>query len=58
MNARGTRRPHARRPRPKPIKRSGGGSDGKGGCVVVAIAALSGLLAVVTGGAEVIWWVL
>ena len=39
MNARGTRRPHARTPRPRKVKISGGG--GKKGCVLVLLALAS-----------------
>lgn len=50
MNARGTRRPHARRVRSKPVRISGGGGKKSGLCGLVALALLSApvLLAAVT----------
>jgi hypothetical protein len=48
MAARGTRRPHSRRVRSKPIRRSGGGSPGKGwGCPLSVLAPATVLLLVV-----------
>ena len=37
MNARGTRRPHSRTPRPRKVKISGGGKKG-GSCALVLLA--------------------
>lgn len=42
MNARATRRPHARRVRSKPIRKAGGGGGKSGGCLVL-VAALASL---------------
>lgn len=38
MSARGTRRPHARRPRMKPRRSAGGGGGKKGGMCSLAVA--------------------
>lgn len=38
MNARGTRRPHPRRVRSKPVRTSRRGSDPKTGCAVLVFA--------------------
>ncbi len=42
MNARGTRRPHSRTPRPRKVKISGGGGK-KGGCARAVLLALASL---------------
>jgi hypothetical protein len=48
MNARGTRRPHPRRVRSKPVKTSRRSNDSSGGCVLlfVFLLTLPGVLTV------------
>lgn len=51
MAARATRRPHYRRPRPKPIRRisKGGGSGRSGGCALLLFFVGLALLATAGG---------
>ena len=54
MNARGTRRPHVRRVRSKPVRISGGGGKKSGLCGLVALALLSAPALLAAGAADLI----
>lgn len=55
MNARGTRRPHSRRPRPKPISRKPAGNKGcRKAAAVILLVFAAGLAA----AADAVWWLI